>query len=397
MSEIEPVAPVDRLCIAVLGDLEGEHTRSWLRWFVARGHDVHAISYYPVRASLGGVRLHILKPGSAEASPGDRSGRSVRLPAGPMRLVHGARYWRAGLRRALHEINPDVFHGHFVVEHGFYGALAGFHPYVVTAWGSDVLVAPDVDPVTKQIARWTLARADAITSNNAYMADRIAALGARRDHVAIVTLGADAFFGEQWESSVNVRGREDGGGPVILSTRAHEPLYNIDEVIDAYAVVLRQWPGARLVVAHLGSLTEELREKAARIGGSARFPGTVPRERLRELMHDAEVFVSVPSSDGTSVALLQAMAAGAFPIVSDLATQREWIEDGVNGRRVALHDIAGLATAIGGALGDGEFRRKAAVLNRTIVAERGTNETQMLKMERLYRWLAHRARSHASA
>ena len=109
-------------------------------------------------------------------------------------------------------------------------------------------------------------------------------------------------------------------------------------------------------------------------------------------MQDAEVFVSVPSSDGTSVALLQAMAAGAFPIVSDLATQREWIDDGVNGRRVALNDTAGLAKAIVGALGDAGFRRKAAELNRAIVEERGTNETQMLKMERLYVWLASHAR-----
>ena len=52
----------------------------------------------------------------------------------------------------------------------------------------------------------------------------------------------------------------------------------------------------------------------------------------------------------------------------------------------------GLANAIVGALGDAACRRKAAELNRAIVAERGTNETQMLKMERLYRWLASRAR-----
>jgi glycosyltransferase involved in cell wall biosynthesis len=229
------------------------------------------------------------------------------------------------------------------------------------------------------------------------MADRIAALGARRDRVAIVTLGADAFFGEQWSNSVNVRGRGDGGGPVILSTRAHEPLYNIDDVIDAYALVLRERPGARLVVAHLGSLTEDLRAKAARMGDSVKFPGTVPRQRLRELMQDAEVFVSMPSSDGTSVALLQAMAAGAYPIVSDLETQREWIRDGVNGRRVAVHDTYGLARAVVEASDDATARRTAAELNRTIVEKRGTNETQMEKMERLYRWLANRTRSHRSA
>ena len=282
--------------------------------------------------NLNGVTVHVLASRGVSGPSAARSGALAAVARGAdAARARGVGTGGRGSRRCSAIISAGRVHGHFVVEHGFYGALAGFHPYVVTAWGSDVLVAPDPDPVTKQIARWTLRRADAITSNNAYMADRIAALGARRERVAIVTLGADAFFGEQWSNSVNVRGREDGGGPVILSTRAHEPLYNIGDIIDAYALVLRERPDTRLFVAHLGSLTEELRARATSVGGSVKFPGTVPRERLRELMQDAEVFVSVPSSDGTSVALLQAMAAGAFPIVSDLATQREWIDDGVNG------------------------------------------------------------------
>jgi glycosyltransferase involved in cell wall biosynthesis len=107
-------------------------------------------------------------------------------------------------------------------------------------------------------------------------------------------------------------------------------------------------------------------------------------------MTSAEVFVSVPASDGTSVALLQAMAAGAFPIVSDLESQREWIDDGQNGLRVPLGAPVALADGIMHALGNPDLRRRAADANRAIVAERGTNETQMAKMEQLYLRLARR-------
>ena len=68
----------------------------------------------------------------------------------------GARYRASGLRGVLRSIAPDIFHAHFVVEHGFYGALASVHPFVVSAWGSDVLVEPQRDPLSKLIARWTL-------------------------------------------------------------------------------------------------------------------------------------------------------------------------------------------------------------------------------------------------
>jgi glycosyltransferase involved in cell wall biosynthesis len=216
------------------------------------------------------------------------------------------------------------------------------------------------------------------------MAERLVALGARRDRVEVVTLGADAFFLEQAGASVNARRRDPSRTPVVLSTRAHEPLYNIDEVIDAFAIVRRAIPEARLVIAHSGSLTDELRARAAPLGEAVSFTGTVDRDRLRALMHDAEIFVSVPSSDGTSVALFQAMAAGCFPIVSDLPTQRELVDDGVSGFRVPLHRLDVLAARIDQALRDDALRQRAVAANRALVEARGLNEREMGRMEQLY-------------
>ncbi|MFI5177460.1 MAG: glycosyltransferase [Vicinamibacterales bacterium] len=398
--DVEPVAPEQRLRIAVLGDFDGVHTRSWLRWFVERGHEVHAISYYAPAAPLDGVRLHVLRARRQSADgKRQRSGQQTadgkrgggRVPGSLMRLAHGVRYWFAGLRRVLREIRPDVFHAHYVVEHGFYGALAGYHPYVVTAWGSDVLVEPGRDVVSKLIAKWTVRRADLVTSNNTYMADRIVALGAPRSKVEIVTLGADRYFLDRSGASVNVLPAVPARAPVVLSTRAHEPLYNIGEIVGAYEQAVRSVPGARLVVAHGGSQSAELSRRAAVSAGRIEFIGFVGREALRDAMTGADVFVSVPSSDGTSVALLQAMAAGCFPIVSDLPTQRELIDDGVNGFRVPLHRPDVLAERIKQALADDELRRTAAARNRLIVEERGLNEKQMAKMEALY-WALVRAR-----
>jgi len=85
------------------------------------------------------------------------------------------------------------------------------------------------------------------------------------------------------------------------------------------------------------------------------------------------------------------MAAGCFPIVSDLPSQHELIADGVNGFRVPLHRPALLAERIAQALDDHALRARAAELNRRIVEERGLNEVQMAKMERFYFKLAGRS------
>jgi glycosyltransferase involved in cell wall biosynthesis len=396
MEGIERVAPSERLRIAVLADFDGPHARAWLRYFIDRGHDVHAVSFYPARAAIEGATMHALRPGqrdeSVRAKETPRPTAFTRMPRSLQRLAHAARYRAAGLRRTLDRIAPDVFHAHFLVEHGFYGALAGVRPFVVTAWGSDVLVEPQRDAIARQIARWTIARADAVTSNNAHMARCIGELGALPAKVHVITLGADRYDLERSDGSVNRSDPDPMRAPVIISTRAHESLYNIGEIIEAHGMVAREHPDVRLVIAHSGSLTPELRAGAAASGARVDFTGTLARAAFRDALADAEIFVSVPSSDATSVALLQAMAAGAFPLVSDLPSQHEWITHGSNGFLAPLHDPPALASLIERALGDALLRRSAAEANRRVVEERGLNETQMAKMEAIYYALARRQR-----
>ncbi len=406
--DVERVAVEQRLRIAVLGDFDGPHARAWLRYFIDRGHDVHTISFYPPRVTIEGATMHSLRRTSTksaiaaprslplstkmEGRPRDQARAiTARMPRGLLRLAHGARYRLAGLRGVLRRVDPDVFHAHFVVEHGFYGALAGVHPLIVTAWGSDVLVEPRRDAISRLIARWTIARADLVTSNNAYMARRIGTLGALPAKVEVITLGAERYDLDRAADSVNRRAPDASRAPVVISTRAHEPLYNIADIIDAHAIVSRDLPDVRLVVAHAGSQTEALLRRATAAGAQVAFTGFLDRADFRDALADAEIFVSVPSSDATSVALLQAMAAGAFPIVGNLPSQRELITEGVNGFLVPMHRPDALAERITRALGDPTLRRTAAEINRRIVKERGLNETQMAKMEALYYRLAGRA------
>lgn len=394
---VERVAPEHRLRLCVLGDVEGVHTQSWLRYFVQRGHEVHAISYYGVAGPPEGVHLHALRAaaGGASAGGGRRPGLAAlagrRFPPGAQRLINLVRYRRAGLREAVERIAPEVLHAHYVVEHGLYGTSAGFHPYVVSAWGSDVLVEPR-SPLNRAIARFALARADLATANNRHMArEMVLRLGIERGRVQHIVLGVERDFLAPPEAGVNARPAR--GEPVVLSTRSLDAgLYNVDVIVRAMARVRERVPGARLVVAGEGRLRRQLEALAGRLGlGEAvRFAGFLPRETFRAALLDAEVFVSVPSSDATSVALLQAMGTGAFPIVADLPSQRELVEHGTQGLRVAARDEAALADAIVRALEDHELRRAAIERNLRFVEAYGLLETNLARMEAWYYRLAGR-------
>ena len=46
------------------------------------------------------------------------------------------------IKRLLSQIKPDIFHSHYATSYGITGALCGFHPYIITTLGSDVLISP---------------------------------------------------------------------------------------------------------------------------------------------------------------------------------------------------------------------------------------------------------------
>ena len=390
-----------RLRICVVGDLDGVHTHRWVRWFVEQGHEVHAVSYYRPQRPPPGVTVHVLTGGASAASAGGTApagwrtaGRRLaeRAPPSLWRLVNGLRYQRRGLGRTIDRVAPDVVHAHYVVEHGFYAALAGRRPLVVTAWGSDVLVEPRRWGLARAIARYAVRRADLVTSNNEYMARRMVELGAPAERVALVVLGAEAFFLGAPEASVNLRAAGETP-PTVISLRSLDSrLYNVDVIVRAMARVRGRVPDVRLLVAGEGRLRPGLERLARRLGleTGVTFAGFLGRESLREALASAHVYVSVPRSDATAVSTLEAMAVGCFPIVSDLPSQEELVREGENGFRVPVGDAETLAERIVEALEKPELRRRALDLNRDLVRRKGLLEENMARMEALYRGLAGR-------
>ena len=86
-------------------------------------------------------------------------------------------------------------------------------------------------------------------------------------------------------------------------------------------------------------------------------------------------------SDGMSLSLLEAMACGAFPVVSDIPANREWITHGVNGYLVQLDSPTQLAERIDKAWNQHELRLAAAAHNRALVEEHGDYQKNMRTIE----------------
>ncbi|MEX1019604.1 MAG: glycosyltransferase family 4 protein [Litorilinea sp.] len=93
-------------------------------------------------------------------------------------------------------------------------------------------------------------------------------------------------------------------------------------------------------------------------------------DEVLAMMRSSRIVMAPSLTDGTPLAMLEAMASGALPIMSPIESIQEWIEDGKNGLLAhALYPNL-QAEALTRALQDDDLVRSAAIQNRKLVEQR---------------------------
>jgi glycosyltransferase involved in cell wall biosynthesis len=112
----------------------------------------------------------------------------------------------------------------------------------------------------------------------------------------------------------------------------HEPLYRIEDILIEFNALCKDSDG-QLILAGKGSLTEKLKGFTTlhELTNQVTFTGFVTKTQNKANYLKSKFFISIPKSDGTSISLLEAMAYGCIPMLSDIPANREWVEDGKNG------------------------------------------------------------------
>jgi len=341
--------------IATLANASVVHTQRWVEHFRARGHDVRVFSLERGPDALG----------------------AVPLPAAPLPGV--LRYPLAvpALRRALAAFQPDLVDAHYVPNYGLMAALAGRRPFTIAAWGSDLLLAAGRDPFQRARARFAMSHASLVLCDAENLAAAARRAGAPAELVRAMPWGVDR---ERFRPAA---AREPG---LIASVRMHEPVYDLPTVIRGLAPLLAAPGAAHVVFAGDGSRRAELEQLAREIlpAGRYQFTGRIPVAEMAALLARAEVCVSASHSDSTSQSLLEAMAAGAIPVVSDIEGNREWVGPGDGAQLFAPGDAGALTTGVRTALADAAWAARARERNQEVIARRGDWHVNLARIERCF-------------
>jgi L-malate glycosyltransferase len=246
--------------ICYLANAASVHTQRWARHFADLGYWVTVISFEP--AEIDGVTVYPLNNVSSHRRLG------IILSLGRV-------------RRLVRQIAPDVLHVHYVTSYGLAGALAGWHPLAMTAWGSDVLVMPEQSWVYRQIVRFALSRADLVTS----MADHMTRHLVERRYASATKIVTLPFGVDINVFNLEQRSRQHGEDPaLVVSTRRLDEGLDVHLFILAVPQILARFPGTCFVVIGDGPLRSELEQLASDLGVSDQidFRGSVAQREIPE-------------------------------------------------------------------------------------------------------------------
>ena len=361
-----------RICFLADGSLI--HTHRWIQYFAEKGHQIHLISTNEIRfGPLDNVTIHRIIPVFQK-----------RMQIISYFLDTFTSIFKA--RKLIRIIKPDIVHAHFLTDYGLMGYFVHFPLFVVTVWGSDILITPNKSLFFRIMAKLVLNAAKLITCDSDIARKECLKYCKHPENVEIIQWGVDlSLFREK---------RRDHTKCItitVLSTRSASPLYNIDSIIRSIPYVIEKYQNVRYIIKFAVSNQEsELQQLACSLNVTKYIEFVnkmIDYNEFPELLYSADMFVSVPSSDSSSVSLHEAMACGLPVIVSDIPANHEWITDGWNGYIVPVRKPEKLADAIIQLIEHPDLIQLFGERNAQIIRDRADREKHMAHMENLYEQL----------
>ncbi|MFH1502220.1 MAG: glycosyltransferase family 4 protein [Candidatus Eisenbacteria bacterium] len=321
----------------------GEHVHHEYLELAKLGHDVRIVT-----SRFG--------PGESPVEPHViRVGRSVQVPAnGSMCPVAVRPRMRARLREIFESEAFDVLHVHeplmpflclAAIDAAAVPVVGTFHASNDSALGYRMFesaLAPRFRKLTRRIAVSEAARSSVAPY-----------FGGTYD---IVPNGVDL---ERFSLARPLPKLQDGSYNVLFVGRL-EPRKGVKHLLRAMPEILRRVPEARLTVVGAGPMSNHYRKYLAdgcldRVS----FEGRVSGDVLPRYFATADVYCS-PATGGESfgIVLLEAMAAGAAIVASEIPGYRDVVEHGKTGLLVGPRSPGALAGAVARLHGDPALARR---------------------------------------
>lgn len=298
----------------ILADGTSTHTMKWIKELV-KSFEIYLVSF-------NGISEQIKKMGTCSGI------FDFKINVNVKGSNYSALKHVVNVASIIKKVNPDYINAHYITSYGTVAVLAAMlcgykRRVILSTWGTDILVTPWKNKVYFGLTKFLLNKASIVTSDSNYMTEII--------HKIVKNVEVMTFpFGIESMPEVSF---SEKNYQLCFSNRALEKNYNVDVVIKYFAEMHKVNSNIRLVIAHDGTEKQNLVKlvKSYAIENKVDFVGFLNENEQKEYYRKSGYYFSLPASDSTSVSLLEAMAYGCIPIVSDIPANKEWIINGENG------------------------------------------------------------------
>lgn len=281
------------------------------------------------------------------------------------------------IKSIVKKFNADMVIAERTTSYGYLAALSGIRPIAIAQQGlTDLwpMNSPSY-PFKKIIQKYAYEKADLIHAWGNVMADHMQASGVDMDKVMILPKGINLEY-FKFSNTENLE--------IInaIVTRSLHPEYQHDLILKAFSLLKQNKVPFKLTIIGDGIELKRLQflAKELNIEKEVVFTGRIDNNDIPTYLQKSNFYISMPTTEGVSASLFEAMACGCFPIVSDLPGNRHWIQQKVNGILVATENAPKLAEELLWAFENNELTQKAVLANRKFVEENANYETNMKKI-----------------
>jgi glycosyltransferase involved in cell wall biosynthesis len=309
--------------ILLLADINSEHTQKWALGLAHSGYIIGIFSFSVPRSDWyteHGIQcLH--EP---------QAGNSVNLWA---KLGYIA--FLPQLKAVIKAFKPAILHAHYASSYGLLGALSGFHPFIISVWGTDVMKFPYKNSITKYIITYNLKKADAVCATSFALQKHIQRFTNKQ--VEVIPFGVDL------NEFINKPSFKHRDVFTIGCVKSLEKIYNINSLIRSFAELKHKYPykQLRLVIVGEGSERYNLQQlaKELKVSEHVVFEGKIPHHLIADKINELDVLVNLSEYESFGVSVVEAMACQVPVIVSEAEGLREVVVDQQNGSIVAYNNI----------------------------------------------------------
>lgn len=270
------------------------------------------------------------------------------------------------LKKIILSFQPDILHAHYATSYGLIGSLSKFHPYIISAWGSDVMDFPNKSYFHKKILQFNFKKADMLLATSNAIVEAIKDVSDVKTQVIPFGIDTNVF------KAIKEEKNESKDEIVVGTIKSLETIYGIDILIQAFKIVVEKHKNIQLKLLLVGGGSKEDRLKSLvkelNLEKNTLFTGKVEYSKIVQYHNRIDIFVNVSRNESFGVAVLESSACGKPVIVSNVGGLKEVVLNNVTGFLTEPENIQDVANAI-----------EKLVLNKDLCDEMGENGRKFVK------------------